>query len=487
MLGVGLIVNPDWTVDLDFPYRCLDAVIIHDFQVGPEALRDEDGRIVGVNWEIYFQRLVRTRLLVRQLYLQLKPMFGRNEIAPQLASFCKPWGNALPVWISEAEPAVAAKMKAAYRHVTPKAEVVNYFADHASTSAKIDASIFLHFTWSHLLSIPDLTASLGLHPDVVQRAIEITGIKLSYSTAADLFGVFQGDYTPPPQGTVIPIPLTKLNFETSVPGRMKQVREFSITVGSPDHARLKDQVMGLLEGHMKVQLRLPEPDPDATGDAMCMVCCATYRIGDVARWSFRPCCSHALCIECVDKSSRTTTRKLNLWPVCPFCRADYPVDLLNMFGSPETGPRGDYLEGLRGAIVGADTVGPADLRTSYNFSLCLGERCHRVIPTLRACGARDDDLPTLCSTCFSALPDADDTKKCDPAFGGCGTYISRIDGCNNVDCPCGKSICWLCGAILNVSHDENHFTDGYFGSSCAGGTFEGYGGGYDDGYDSDGW
>jgi hypothetical protein len=86
--------------------------------------------------------------------------------------------------------------------------------------------------------------------------------------------------------------------------------------------------------------------------------------------------------------------------------------------------------------------------------------CHRAF-----CYAHANAHPVPGMSCAQyAAATADDDRACAAAVAGdsrkcpgCGALVTKVAGCNHMQCPCGASFCWLCGRVIDASELPTHY------------------------------
>uniref|UniRef100_A0A0V0J057 RNA helicase n=1 Tax=Solanum chacoense TaxID=4108 RepID=A0A0V0J057_SOLCH len=185
-------------------------------------------------------------------------------------------------------------------------------------------------------------------------------------------------------------------------------------------------------------------------------------------------CTHTFCRSCLLEQCESAIRSREGFPLCCMhkgCGAHILVsDLRSLLSS-------DKLEELFRASLGAFVAASAGL---YRF--CPSPDCPSVYLVTESgevgapfvCGACYVETCTSCHleyhpyiSCekykeFKDNPDfsleewakgKENVKKC-PV---CGFTIEKVDGCNHIECKCGKHVCWVCLVFFSSSDDcYNH-------------------------------
>lgn len=185
-------------------------------------------------------------------------------------------------------------------------------------------------------------------------------------------------------------------------------------------------------------------------------------------------CGHLLCRSCLVEQCESAIKNQGTFPICcvhegcgqPILLTDFRSLLLS-----------DKIEELVRASLGAFV---ASSQGKYRF--CPSPDCpsiYRVASPGTAgepfvCGACYAETCTRCHleyhpylSCerykeFKEDPDSslkewcrgkEHVKNCP----GCGYTIEKVDGCNHVECKCGKHVCWVCLEFFGTSDDcYNH-------------------------------
>jgi hypothetical protein len=481
MVSVGLIIHEDNSVAVAAPYELVTIDTLTALQPAPSEMSAEEGI---VDWKAYFERLVRHRVLLRLLRQQLRGLFGKHELPPVIDAVRNTVGAAVPVSV-ECPAALRPAILAAYpdRVVTPQT-AVEAFTMRSGAAVTVEATIDIEVPWRTLFAIPLVSDSLGVPPAVAAMLMGENGTKLTYARALELLPLFQAGFDAPPrEGTEVLLPLQRRNYQTSVPGRTKALSDLRFVIGDKEHRAMRREFTQMLERILRVSVTLPDRAECAGVDteAMCFICCSTFRVSDPNRWFRRHCCEQALCVDCAEHCTRVEeagSRLVHLRPACPYCRVPIAPQLLNTLPprlidahAARYDGRGNHLLLL---VSNLDGMTPEEMRDSEGTLFCRCDNapdCPTVIPFNPECGADANDLPTKCSHCASTLSSDIFVRHCDPTKGGCGAVMSRAGGCNNVQCICGINYCWLCGEQLECPHDPYHFIHGYFSDRCISGTF----------------
>ncbi|XP_057428108.1 ATP-dependent RNA helicase DEAH12, chloroplastic-like isoform X2 [Lotus japonicus] len=185
-------------------------------------------------------------------------------------------------------------------------------------------------------------------------------------------------------------------------------------------------------------------------------------------------CGHLFCRLCLVEQCESAIKNQGIFPICcsqegcgdPILLTDLRSFLLN-----------DKLEELFRASLGAFVVASGG---TYRF--CPSPDCpsiYRVVDPDTGgepfvCGACYSETCTRCHveyhpylSCerykeFKEDPDLSLKEWCKgkeqvKSCSACGYVIEKVDGCNHVECKCGKHVCWVCLEIF-LSSDEcyNH-------------------------------
>lgn len=355
--------------------------------------------------------------------------------------------------------------------VMPARDFLSRFALASSGEVQLHADVYkLPIPWRVLLSTEGIPEALGLNPAVLRLLLDkdrVSGTRLKFELAPDLMECYETPFDAPSQDAQ-----WDLTFEENYYTALYNVRvkgHCHLKLNSAYFQKIRCELWQTLEQYMRVKLSLRDVD-DEDAVATCWICAEDQRVGAKEFWfDLKGCCGQALCVQCLEKSTRVEALPLRLFPKCPFCASPIALEHLHHLAEddnnneggryPDRGARLRWLQEHVRRPDGSCYTEPEarEVGKRSNFSLC--HECKHAIATPRNCAARVDDLPNTCSLCINALPD--DAKECP----SCTRHISRIDGCNNVECVCGQSICWICGEGVE-NHDPDHFVDGFFGNTC---------------------
>ena len=429
---------------------------------------DPDRRLVWTqaspqeSWAAYWARIQSA----------LRSQLGNQNCTRPPADHRFSWGNKpVPVWLEGFPPEA---VEACPYLVTP-GTAVSYARAGGEQLVQVPDVVEVPLSFKSLFTTaPELAATFGISPAVMKYVCAQSGVKLSYAMAADLEPMMAATgFDAPDIGTTFTIPLpTSASTRFLSRNWMAEVAvpEISVEVGSPAHAQLRECFWTQMEARMRVTLRLPRLDPDAEGEATCWICATPARIGDVGRWvDLHECCGQALCVHCLSAhTSYMRPGPIKLQPTCPFCTIPLADTVLDRV----TPGLSDKYAWLR-----ANVANPQPAHIKCQFSMCTA--CDRPIATPAVCARDREDVPTMCPACVQA----EDVRTAAAAKGadmwktlgvrvcphpGCDMHIQRIDGCANVTCVCGKSMCWNCSAGLEEDHDPEHFIHGFYSNQCVG-------------------
>ena len=418
------------------------------------------------SWVAYWARAPST--LRSQVVCQCRQVLKRGAVPYT-------WSGAPPVWLVNFPPEAVAACH--LRNAEPATWLTLLHADVLYGNGGVmpqlmDDTVDAPLPWKTILGQPTIAASLGLNPAVTDYIVAASGVKLSYTIATDLHPRFAAPFDVPDAGTRVALPCATVNHVSRMQDAPVHVAQVEFALHDATHQSLRESLWASLESLTRLRFRLPDIGADDSGEACCWICCTSARVGDVGTWVDLPCCRQALCVTCLGAHvalPATSGLPLKLYPACPFCNAALSDATLERAGLQ-----------TRYAFLRANLTTRPEPDTRYVYSLCRD--CNRAIPTPAVCAVGDaaNALPAQCTDCI-APPEEDGTKPCP----SCGVLISRIDGCNNVQCtlcrkvraclkaclcvracvPRAQSMCWLCGQAV-VDHDEEHFVDGYFGDTC---------------------
>merc|ERR1719223_726585 len=476
LLGVGLKIHSDGSIE------CTTCAWT---DVGLQRLLLEDGSLES--WPDYWRRNQGT--LIRTLQFQHKTLLScirvqqvRNEwsqrgwVAVFLDGFSDEARFSYPVY----ENGILLPSSQTQLHPTSlvmsKASVHQRF--HSSSGGEqqmMGDSYNIQLTWRNLFQLPNMPEAFGLNPHVLKQLLDIKGTRLKFSAAPELLSNYDKKFDIPTGDEEWEIPFEE-NFITQTYG-VRVKGHCSLRFGDKDFLFIREELTRQLEEYMGVTLSLRDIDDD-NAIATCWICTEDERVGCKDFWVDLPCCGQALCVSCFDNCTRIDELPLRLFPQCPFCATELDAEkMLNRFQDEDAVLRGDRLVYLQNHVVNP-IINPnglvhdapefctakdaKNLSRSHRFSSC--SECDGVIATRRNCAARLDDLPSVCTPCMNKFPTELNIKPCPT----CSNLIERIDGCNNVQCTCGESMCWVCGSAVS-NHDPEHFIHGYFGYTCING------------------
>ncbi|XVE83095.1 hypothetical protein DITRI_Ditri16bG0059800 [Diplodiscus trichospermus] len=181
-------------------------------------------------------------------------------------------------------------------------------------------------------------------------------------------------------------------------------------------------------------------------------------------------CSHFFCRLCLVEQCESAIKNLDSFPVCcahQGCKA--PILLTDLKSLLST----EKLEELFRASLGAFV---ASSRGTYRF--CPSPDCPSVY---RVADPETSGEPFVCGACYAETctrchleyhpylscekyrefkedPDSSLKEWCKgkeqvKTCPVCGYTIEKIDGCNHVECKCGRHVCWVCLEFFNSSDD----------------------------------
>ncbi|XWS33365.1 hypothetical protein CRYUN_Cryun22dG0075700 [Craigia yunnanensis] len=181
-------------------------------------------------------------------------------------------------------------------------------------------------------------------------------------------------------------------------------------------------------------------------------------------------CSHFFCRLCLVEQCESAIKNLDNFPVCcahQGCKA--PILLADLKTLLST----EKLEELFRASMGAFV---ASNRGTYRF--CPSPDCPSVY---RVAGPETSGEPFVCGACYAETctrchleyhpyqscekyrelkedPDSSLKEWCKgkeqvKTCPVCGYTIEKIDGCNHVECKCGRHVCWVCLEFFSSSDD----------------------------------
>ncbi|XWS44977.1 hypothetical protein CRYUN_Cryun15aG0096200 [Craigia yunnanensis] len=181
-------------------------------------------------------------------------------------------------------------------------------------------------------------------------------------------------------------------------------------------------------------------------------------------------CSHFFCRLCLVEQCEYAIKNLDSFPVCcahQGCKA--PILLTDLKSLLST----EKLEELFRASLGAFV---ASSRGTYRF--CPSPDCPSVY---RVADPETFGEPFVCGACYAETctschleyhpylscekyrefkedPDSSLKEWCKgkeqvKTCPVCGFTVEKIDGCNHVECKCGKHVCWVCLEFFSTSED----------------------------------
>ena len=380
------------------------------------------------SWDTYWARAPAT--LRSQVVCQCRQMFKRGAVPYT-------WSGAPPIWLIDFPPdAVAA---CPLRITEPGAWLALLHADVRYGNGGVmpqlmDDIVDAPLPWKTILGQPTIAASLGLNPAVTDYIVAASGVKLSYTIATELHPRFAAPFDVPDAATRVVLPCATVNHVSRMQDAPVHAAQVEFAVHDATHQALRESLWSALESLTRLRFRLPVIGAADSGEACCWICCTSARVGDVGTWVDLPCCRQALCVGCLSAHAAlpvTPGLPLKLYPACPFCNAALGDATLERAGLH-----------ARYAFLRANLTARPAPDTRYVYSLCRD--CNRAIPTPAVCAVGDavNALPAQCADC-TAPPKDDGTKPCP----SCGVLISRIDGCNNVECTLCSEVRAGAGAV----------------------------------------
>ncbi|KAB2008594.1 hypothetical protein ES319_D10G109800v1 [Gossypium barbadense] len=181
-------------------------------------------------------------------------------------------------------------------------------------------------------------------------------------------------------------------------------------------------------------------------------------------------CSHFFCRSCLVEQCESAIKNLDSFPLCcaqQGCKA--PILLTDLKSLLST----EKLEELFRASLGAFVVSSGG---AYRF--CPSPDCPSVY---RVAGPETVGEPFVCGACYAETctrchleyhpylscekyrefkedPDMSLKEWCKgkeqvKTCPVCGYTIEKIDGCNHVECKCGRHVCWVCLEFFSSSDD----------------------------------
>nr|KYP75765.1 putative pre-mRNA-splicing factor ATP-dependent RNA helicase [Cajanus cajan] len=232
----------------------------------------------------------------------------------------------------------------------------------------------------------------------------------------------------------------------------------------PDLRGLKEKVPGVdlslnirrqvinFHGNKELKARVDEIifDIARCGHLFCRLCLVEQCESAVKNQGIFPvCCTHA---DCGDPILLTDLRSLLFDKLEDLFRASLGAFVAKSGGTYRFCPSPDCPSIYR--VSGPDTAGEP-----FVCGACYSETCtrchfeyHPYISCERYKEFKEDPDSSLIEWCKGK-----DQVRCCPA---CGYVIEKIDGCNHVECKCGKHVCWVCLEFY-TSSDEcyNHLRD----------------------------
>ncbi|KAK8477095.1 hypothetical protein V6N13_024271 [Hibiscus sabdariffa] len=181
-------------------------------------------------------------------------------------------------------------------------------------------------------------------------------------------------------------------------------------------------------------------------------------------------CSHLFCRLCLVEQCESTIRNMDSFPVCcahQDCKA--PILLTDLKSLLSTEKFEELFRASLGAFVASSggayrfcpspdcpsvyrVAGPDTLGEPFVCGACYAEtctRCHQEYHPYLSCEKyrefKEDPDSSLKEWCKGK----DQVKTC-PV---CGYTIEKIDGCNHIECKCGRHVCWVCLEFFSSSDD----------------------------------
>ncbi|KAF8018496.1 hypothetical protein BT93_H3391 [Corymbia citriodora subsp. variegata] len=181
-------------------------------------------------------------------------------------------------------------------------------------------------------------------------------------------------------------------------------------------------------------------------------------------------CSHRFCRACLVEQCESAIRNLDSFPICcarEVCGAPLLVTDLRLLLSAEK--LDELFRASLGAFVASSgglyrfcpspdcpsvyrVTGPGILPEPFLCGACYAETCtrchleyHPYVSCERYREYKEDPDLSLKQWCVGR----DDVKECPQ----CGYTIEKVDGCNHIECRCGRHLCWKCLKIFRNSED----------------------------------
>ncbi|PHU16776.1 hypothetical protein BC332_12471 [Capsicum chinense] len=277
------------------------------------------------------------------------------------------------------------------------------------------------------------------------------------------------------RGGLLPLDLMKRvvqSFGPDLSGLKLKVPDAELSLNTKRHCisikgtkDMKQKVEGIISEIAQSSL----PSQMMDDDSDCHICLC--ELEDAYRLER---CTHAFCRSCLLEQCESAIRSREGFPLCCMhrgCGAHILVSDLKSLLSNEK------LEELFRASLGAFVAA-----SEGRYRFCPSPDCPSVYHVAESgevgapfvCGACYVETCTSCHleyhpsiSCekykeFKDDPDfsleewakeKDNVKKC-PA---CGFTIEKVDGCNHIECKCGKHVCWVC-LVFFISSDDcyNH-------------------------------
>ncbi|GMJ08687.1 hypothetical protein like AT4G01020 [Hibiscus trionum] len=200
-------------------------------------------------------------------------------------------------------------------------------------------------------------------------------------------------------------------------------------------------------------------------DVTCPICLCEVEDGYLLEG-----CSHLFCRLCLVEQCESAIRNLDSFPVCcahQDCKA--PILLTDLKSLLSTEKFEELFRASLGAFVASSggafrfcpspdcpsvyrVAGPDTLGEPFVCGACYAEtctRCHLEYHPYLSCEKyrefKEDPDSSLKEWCKGK----DQVKTC-PV---CGYTIEKIDGCNHIECKCGRHVCWVCLEFFSSSDD----------------------------------
>ncbi|XP_047952833.1 ATP-dependent RNA helicase DEAH12, chloroplastic-like [Salvia hispanica] len=180
-------------------------------------------------------------------------------------------------------------------------------------------------------------------------------------------------------------------------------------------------------------------------------------------------CHHKACRSCLVEQCESAIRNRDCFPLLcakEGCRAPILVaDLRSLF--PERlhelfqASLGAYVAASGGALMFCPStdcpsvyrvVDPSGSDAAFRCGVCFMEtcmKCHMEYHPLLSCEKyrefKADPDSSLKEWCMGK----ENVKTCP----GCGSTVEKVDGCNHVECRCGRHVCWVCLDSFDSSDD----------------------------------